>query len=135
MDTTKEYIAMCDCPEIQKHVYGIGDWFGAFETVEQLGEPFTGPLKLCGIVTDLDLGILGVKNVVWLPRQDQLQDMISNKGRVAHPPFYFVDDLYHFYFNDKQGGYAETMEQLWLAFVMKELYSKAWNGKDWVKTL
>ena len=25
-----------------------------------------------------------------------------------------------------------SMEQLWLAFVMKEKYNKTWNGKDWV---
>ncbi len=26
-----------------------------------------------------------------------------------------------------------SMEQLWLAFVMKELYSKQWNGNNWIK--
>jgi len=24
------------------------------------------------------------------------------------------------------------MEQLWLAFVMKEKHNKTWNGKDWI---
>jgi len=26
-----------------------------------------------------------------------------------------------------------SMEQLWLAFVMKELYNKQWSGEEWVK--
>jgi hypothetical protein len=27
----------------------------------------------------------------------------------------------------------ESMEQLWLAFVLKEKYGKVWSGTDWVK--
>lgn len=26
----------------------------------------------------------------------------------------------------------KTMEQLWLAFVMKECFNKTWNGKQWI---
>ena len=26
-----------------------------------------------------------------------------------------------------------SMEQLWLAFVMKDKYKKVWNGEDWIK--
>ena len=26
-----------------------------------------------------------------------------------------------------------SMEQLWLAFVMKENYNKVWSGNDWIK--
>ena len=25
-----------------------------------------------------------------------------------------------------------SMEQLWLAFVMKSKYNKTWNGEDWI---
>ncbi len=29
-------------------------------------------------------------------------------------------------------GYLGSMEQLWLAFVMKEKYNKVWTGEEWV---
>jgi len=41
---------------------------------------------------------------------------------------------------DKFVGYCicgmhrhDSMEQLWLAFVMKEKYNKIWNGENWIK--
>ena len=83
-----------------------------------------------------------------LERQDQLQEMVTSQD-LAHyevinpnePPL--IDNLLSAFqqFSNKQPwmGKADTignrpsMEQLWLAFVMKELYSKHWNGEDWVK--
>ena len=49
--------------------------------------------------------------LVWLPRQDQLQEMVEK---------------------DNFSVKATSMEQLWLAFVMKEKYNKQWNGEGWV---
>ena len=49
---------------------------------------------------------------IWLPRQDQLQGMVEYTVGVNK-------------FN--------SMEQLWLAFVMSEKYNKKWDGKDWIK--
>lgn len=89
-----------------------------------------------------------------LERQDQLQEMVLPRGYdseglnsllsrftffVLHPykdkdekisipcerPF-FEAALYIC-------SYFPSMEQLWLAFVMKEKYNKVWNGNDWVK--
>ena len=34
---------------------------------------------------------------------------------------------------DIRGWVSPSMEQLWLAFVMKKRYSKVWNGKDWIE--
>lgn len=61
---------------------------------------------------------------IWLPQQDQLQRMIRDK-------FYQTYDMVLSFreiigYDDKR-----SMEQLWLAFVMKEKYSKTWNGKEW----
>ncbi len=58
--------------------------------------------------------------LIWLPRQDQLQEMIKAIDRapyklhllMARSPF-------------------ETGEQLWLALLMYQNYNKVWNGEEW----
>lgn len=70
----------------------------------------------------------------WLPRQGQLQEMLLT-------PLVDIFTLnYNFYnFIFKQGEFIVTecasqfgsMEQLWLAFVMKEKYNKIWDGEEW----
>jgi hypothetical protein len=61
---------------------------------------------------------------VWLPRQDQLQEMVH----FTNP--HEMLDRFDMFRGDFEGEF--TMEQLWLAFVMKEKYGKTWNGEDWV---
>ena len=61
---------------------------------------------------------------LWLPRQDQLQEMLSWKF-----PNKFRYIVFVFFRDNKQ---FTSMEQFWLAFVMKEKYGKTWNGEDWV---
>ena len=75
---------------------------------------------------------------MWLPRQDQLQEMIDwfkytkldfcNGTNKAYKLMLWVT-------LESPGSYwihGNSMEQLWLAFVMKEKYNKVWNGEDWV---
>lgn len=59
-------------------------------------------------------------------RQDQLQEMIEGThmeklGRVYRAVVKM--ELYP----------SETMEQLWLVFIMEEKFNKIWDGKDWVE--
>ena len=63
--------------------------------------------------------------------QDQLQEMMENEiGRIGMP-FFWLTMLRDFC---EEIGYPFTsMEQLWLAFVMKELYQKKWTGEDWIQ--
>ena len=83
-----------------------------------------------------------VKNPVWLPRQDQLQDMLDlkpysfgksykmNIGRTTDKwTMYCEDGPVHCSFSK----ISESLEQLWLAFVMHEKYGKTWNGKEWIR--
>lgn len=85
-----------------------------------------------------------IHDVIWLPRQDQLQDMLGEVQSFLYKlnnfrmfmDWNFVVDInsktltppklpkYHYHFS--------TMEQCWLAFIMKEKYNKVWNGTDWV---
>jgi len=69
---------------------------------------------------------------IWLPRQGQLQAMMGTTD-LLHLVWRFNDFCHDISY--PQSGYKEypkSMEQLWLAFVMKELYSKRWTGEDWV---
>jgi len=75
----------------------------------------------------------------WLPRQDQLQEMVGyNQVAVVDGKWYgggnlhLINNFFKWLKNDEWSALA-SMEQLWLAFVMKEKYNKVWNGKDWVK--
>lgn len=84
----------------------------------------------------------------WLPRQDQLQ-AIYTSTHLRVPGSLMGDFMrwltgYERYKNDNYIYYPEeldwfyrassktTMEQLWLAFVMHELYGKTWDGEGWV---
>jgi len=66
----------------------------------------------------------------WMPRQDQLQDMVKPEPECA---FNHVGQLVRWI--DKNVSYAcsvMTMEQLWLTFVMSKNYDKKWEGEKWV---
>ena len=68
---------------------------------------------------------------IWLPRQDQLQKMVFEylaKGNDTYSIFTLILDFSDF--ANQPCGF-DSMEQLWLAFVMRELYNKVWNGSEW----
>ena len=66
-----------------------------------------------------------------LERQDQLQEMVIHFGH-GHSNGGILVGLSMF---SQEYGYNETsMEQLWLAFVMKEKFNKTWNGENWLET-
>ena len=71
------------------------------------------------------------QSVVWLPRQDQLQEMISSElwrltGLIAE-----MEEFGGYPFGLWHGDVLTSMEQLWLAFTMKEKFGKIWTGSDW----
>ena len=110
MDTSEAYIKMCDCPEIQKTPFATTvskDW-----TAWLNGQP------------------------VWLPRQDQLQKMVGDSPyySIKNAMWSVLDDFRNFAFATNFKEYIPlTMEQLWLAFVMKVEFSKVWDGEKWIK--
>lgn len=119
MDNSKEFILMCEkAVEIQEK------WN------EENGDfVFWRITKSIKIITDT----FEVKNsedyqryFIWLPRQDQLQDMVMDGVN----PIAKISEFYHVMRLD-YGQIFQSMEQLWLAFIMSELYNKRWNGKDW----
>lgn len=83
-------------------------------------------------------------DAIQLERQDQLQEMVNE---IPEYPKHIINRLYDFadfvhkkpYLpkrfkdieKDEACHFFASMEQLWLAFVMKEKYSKVWDGKNW----
>ncbi len=70
------------------------------------------------------------KPVIILWRQDQLQEMLHcSIGEGMNRLWAYFHEWFC-----KIGAveYSKSSwEQLWLAFVMKELYGKVWNGEEW----
>lgn len=117
MDTSKQYIKMCEkAEEIQSQKPGGSQGEFVYCEGEAYQEMDDRPLTL----------------FIWLPRQDQLQKMADETFVIFWQEFleyeYFKLPEY---MKDIDG---DSMEQLWLAFVMKEKYNKVWNSKEWIST-
>ena len=125
MDTSKEYIKMCDCPEIQKQEPDAsGEYMGCRNGDES-----------------------GKSGFVWTPRQDQIQEMVrefySRKVGNKKPHNKWFPEGYvglgyvlgafctHIKKNQLMQEKYKSFEQLWLAFYMWESDEKIWDGKEW----
>lgn len=153
MDTSPEYIKMCKAaPEIQGLRNGSdSDWdYGDYwySDANKSGSSFWE--EHWGIYdSSITFRILPA---TFLPRQDQLQEMIQGKLFVREDepgaildivsmPFDSFDRFLDLFVDGEDKGnqwwneYAlkfKSMEQLWLAFVLSEKYGKSWNGTEWV---
>ena len=119
---------MCDCKEVQD----VRPFIADMDNNRHLGCTPTG---------DFYYGFR--EKIVWLPRQDQLQEMLGETHSVR--PISLVGFLHQVLNEDLTcteevpcNGCVEeakywrsfgSMEKLWLAFVMKEKFNKAWDGK------
>ena len=135
MDTSETYIKMCEkAEEIQNHSFDEGDYHGLLQN------GYWSAHNYC--VEDGFVGVNPLK-VFWLPRQDQLQEMVGDLARKdwganefeAEVQFFAIEVIFS---NDSgifglHTGYEQfqSWEQLWLAFVMKEKYGKVWTGEEW----
>ena len=133
MDTSKEYIKMCDCEEIQKDwvpQYGdyiAGEWLDANDDTEwqELGIVLRYQEDKNLIKTGGD--ILWNRDIIrWLPRQDQLQGMFFDGKYI-----YNILDSFCEFFKEQEDSGLTSAEQLWLAFVMKEKHNKTWDKDKW----
>ena len=108
MDTSETYAKMCNCPEIQ------GKWAILMDVNPR---PATDVHDYSTYIISENRGL----ECVWLPRQDQIQDMI---GCVAGNHVNIMEQFV-------KADYFLTLEQKWLAFYMKENHNKVWDGKEW----
>ncbi len=150
MDTSETYIKMSDCPEIQ---YSLTD-YGFKEKLPRIRKDlWDGKLKMFCLEGDwiVNIKMVGLSvhairttlavtqspKLIWLPTQSQLQEMLPKylptmtaKGkldglsRFLKKQTHGIPDAIHFS--------LMSMEQLWLAFVMKEKFNKVWSDDKWV---
>ncbi len=133
MDISGKYVEMCEkAEEIQKlWRFENGDYLCL--KVDKIPYVHTTCCEGCKWEIENEENI-------WLPRQDQLQKMISNKCIIKWEPEKYplhlsaileeyiderIDDW------DAQSWQPDSMEKLWLLFVMEKEYNKVWNGTSW----
>ena len=145
MDKTEVFIKMCEkAEEIQKgHVFVPGDY-----------KSYSGLVSLIESC-DSDRVYYHYPFRIWLPTQDQLQEMAFEHLKQKYPAYEqgkivkynyntfdllnsftnFIVDFEHTVVHNEEYSLLETTsnERLWLMLVMKKLYNKTWNGKEWIK--
>lgn len=127
MDKSSYYIKMCESAEViqTKWKPDFGDFFVSMSS---------GQTSAClSLVSELEKKVSYLKTIkaVWLPRQDQLQEMLIEKYAtpwdlaIAFSNVLMADNASYF---DK----FDSMEKLWLAFIMLEKSKKTWKDGEWI---
>lgn len=135
MDTSEEYILMCEkAAEVQEgwklddgditvdkefSFTGVG--------YEQKEAGYSVPSIHCfDCNPKMTKEQLQEDGLIWLPRQDQLLNIISND-------FIWQSEILRKWFDGEicSNWPLKSMEQVCLTIVMKEKYNKVWTGTDW----
>ena len=122
MDTSEKYVKMCsEATEIQNETK-LDD--GDICQCINKGDYYChcGKVEVFNLLYSSNDRMFAKFNFIWLPRQDQLQEMIEKEGKVVNK----LITLIHRFYCENETDY-DSFEQLWLAFVMKEKYNKQWN--------
>ncbi|MCF7920016.1 MAG: hypothetical protein K9N06_08900 [Candidatus Cloacimonetes bacterium] len=144
MDTSKNYIKMCRQadevrnnwkPKLGDYFYGTPQDFADMEYEKGIFQFLLCDDEFYNIIPDTYdprtktfNGIGDDDEAVYLPRQDDLQDMID-----FEIPLDIINDFQK-WCNNLDNSMLErlkTLEQFWLAYMMWVNHSKIWNGKDW----
>lgn len=153
MDTTPEYIKMCEKAEALRSVWkpAKGDWFVyagrvyvigrglmEYESDIEKGKPqadveivtgdpafddFEGPAILYYDGYD-GANSFPLKECVPLWRQDQLQEMLEDVDSIG------LAGLLRDYVMQKDA--RGSLEQIWLKIIMGGEFGKVWTGEDWI---
>lgn len=144
MDTSKEYIKMCE------KSLGNLEWNPKFgdivyckstnETgiVRSVYKDYSNKEWVCFSHESEDEGVFEFNapkdSFIPLWRQDQLQDKVRSKLTYTDA-IGAVWKLYNAVGPNRTSFYGKlrSLEQIWIAFVMKEEFSKVWNEKEWVE--
>jgi len=131
MDFSKEYIKMCEkATEIQGLARKNGVIHGDYLYEKSIDK--------WDIVYDANKCYkYGLLTQIWLPRQDQLQEIVLYKNStepIRNRILWLIGDFrdYCIKLYQSKPAFFNSMEQLWLAFVMKENYDKIWYKDEWV---
>lgn len=129
MMTTKTYLEMCKkATEIQK------EWKSKPGDIILLKSGFTDIVEVC----------CNEKEFTWIPIQEDLQEIIFNfYGKDGMHPMIDIGHVlaaFNRYHEDlwlnKQIKYPwnqfNTLNELWLSFVMGTVFGKVWNKDKWI---
>ena len=87
-------------------------------------------------IKDYETNDLGwkCKDFIWLPRQDQLQEMVKRQTTQMLMSDFWDNPQWKEYLIYEKPYFMifTSMEQLWLAFVMKERWNKIWEDGKWI---
>lgn len=144
MDTSKEYIKMCDCSTIQEQAkYEDFNYFICMQTkkIRHSHPDDYGYMKNMNFLQK-------EREYIWLPRQDQIQEMLRKyyaqkiKSKRSHDKWFpegAVGLSYvlrgfctHIKKNQLLLEKYKSFEQLWLAFYMWEIDESVWIKDKWV---
>lgn len=71
------------------------------------------------------------EGAIWLPTQEQLQEMVLVPKNTLIPDIFTMISFLNVFMAVNK---YDDMNELWLAFVMKERWNKIWTGKNWELT-
>ena len=143
---TKNYIKMCErAKEIQcDRILGRYD-FGDIYYLKS-GHKHGGKFRFIGSYDGYDCDKELIEKSIWLPTQEQLQEMLTMDTEYAKEynkkegaifcGFYIFLDMMDWVRNCLKKPTTincNSMNEMWLIFVMSEKYSKIWTGEKWVK--
>jgi hypothetical protein len=130
MDLSEKYIRMCDCDEVQDFSEKCGLDDGDFYCTRD------GKVHVFVDMNNENWRfVLDSDEYTWLPRQDQIQGMISNPSGIWVHRY----NRFHGFVtaesrkNHEWALVHDTPEKGWLAFYMYENHGKTWDGDKWVK--
>ena len=127
MDKSSSYVKMCESAKViqKKWKPEFRDFFVSMSLgMASSSQPITSDLEK-------KVSYLKTLKAVWLPRQDQLQEVVIENYATPW-------DLAIAFTNVLMGDNAsyfeklDSMEKLWLAFIMFEKYKKKWTDGEWV---
>jgi len=123
----KTYIKMCEKAEEIQQIWNpqYGDWYygGIYNKAKVI-------VVMRRYRKHSSANFLNNKQNIWLPRQDQLQEMVLDPTIIEGDYYPIPRMLHEFYLWLKDCRYPNvSMEQLWLAFVMYEKYQKKWDSE------
>lgn len=136
---SENYIKQCEqAKEIQKLCrYKKGDWFytkaHGYHVIADDWVYFSDNPESISWITRA--------KGVWLPTQEQLQEMIKGECyKLEIKRYNTPKKLIHsiIIFSDSYGKpliefYESDYNSIWLKIIMKYKYNKFWNGEDWIK--
>ena len=125
----KKYIKMCDCKEVQgQWEPKAGDWFysktyGTLFVIDKEPKAFL----------EWQDGLHPKEQINWLPRQEDIQEMIPRRDDTTALELHIVFDAFLNEIYPEHALKGMSMTQLWLMFYMYEVHDKVWTGEKWEK--